>query len=173
MLQNVSIKSSSCRSTSTKFSTWSMSLTSRSMSLTKASLTLSRACVSSVLCVSEFCTKYWEIKTNRRKKEQTLCWRPQHACTLHGESVSVTLPVTGTCVSPSRPTESEMYAQNLAYKFKKSYGDLQNRNFEKPYRTTGPWSDLSPDSWSWANSGLETTFGNAETGSFWVTTRGT
>ena len=55
-------------------------------------------------------------------------------------------PVSGACVGPSRPTESELYAQNLPYKFKKSYGDLQNRNFEKPYRTTGPWSDLSPDS---------------------------
>ena len=55
-------------------------------------------------------------------------------------------PVSGACVGPSRPTESELYAQNLPYKFKKSYGDLQNRNFEKSYRTTGPWSDLSPDS---------------------------
>ena len=40
---------------------------------------------------------------------------------------------------------------------KKSYGDFQNRNFEKSHRTTGPRSDLRPDSWSWANSGLDPT----------------
>jgi hypothetical protein len=39
-----------------------------------------------------------------------------------------------------------LYGQNLQYKFKKSYGDFRNRNFEKPYRTTGPRSDLRPDS---------------------------
>jgi hypothetical protein len=50
---------------------------------------------------------------------------------------------------------------------------LQNRNFEKSHRTTGPRLDLRPDLWSWANSGLDSTFGNVETGSFWVTTRGT
>jgi hypothetical protein len=50
-----------------------------------------------------------------------------------------------------------LYGQNLPYKFKKSYGDFRNRNFEKPRRTTGPQSDLRPDSWSWANSGLDTT----------------
>ena len=38
-----------------------------------------------------------------------------------------------------------LYGQNLPYKFKKSYGDLQNRNFEKSHRTTGPRSDLRPD----------------------------
>jgi hypothetical protein len=39
-----------------------------------------------------------------------------------------------------------LYGQNLPYKFKKSYGDFQNRNFEKSHRTTGPRSDLRPDS---------------------------
>ena len=39
-----------------------------------------------------------------------------------------------------------LYGQNLPYKFKKSYGDFQNRNFEKLHRTTGPRSDLRPDS---------------------------
>ena len=38
-----------------------------------------------------------------------------------------------------------LYGQNLPYKFKKSYGDFQSRNFEKPHRTTGLWSDLRPD----------------------------
>ena len=65
-----------------------------------------------------------------------------------------------------------LYGQNLPYKFKKSYSDFLNCNFEKSYRTTGPRSDLKPDSWSWANSGLDSTFGNVETGIFWVTTRG-
>ena len=65
-----------------------------------------------------------------------------------------------------------LYGQNLPYKFKKSYGDLRNRNFEKSHRTTGPRSDLRPDSWSWAYSSLDSSFGNVETGSFWVTTRG-
>jgi hypothetical protein len=37
------------------------------------------------------------------------------------------------------------------------YGDFQNRNFEKSHRTTDPRWDLRPDSWSWANSGLDTT----------------
>jgi hypothetical protein len=41
-----------------------------------------------------------------------------------------------------------LYGQNLPYKFKKSYGDFQNRNFKKSHRrlevrTTGPRSDLS------------------------------
>ena len=36
-----------------------------------------------------------------------------------------------------------LYGQNLPYKFKNSYGDLRNRNFEKSHRTTGPRSDLS------------------------------
>ena len=49
-----------------------------------------------------------------------------------------------------------LYGQNLPYKFKNSYGDLQNCNFEKSHRTTGPRSDLRPDSWSWANSILDT-----------------
>jgi hypothetical protein len=31
-----------------------------------------------------------------------------------------------------------LYGQNLLYKFKKSYGDFQNRNFEKAHRTTDP-----------------------------------
>jgi hypothetical protein len=35
-----------------------------------------------------------------------------------------------------------LYGQNLPYKFKKSYGDFCNRNFEKSHRTTGPRSDL-------------------------------
>jgi hypothetical protein len=39
-----------------------------------------------------------------------------------------------------------LYGQNLPYEFKKSYGDLWNRNFEKSHRTTGPRSDLRPDS---------------------------
>ena len=65
-----------------------------------------------------------------------------------------------------------LYGQNLPYKFKKSYGDFRNRNFEKSHRTTGPRSDLRPDSWSWANSGLDSTFSKVETESFWVTTRG-
>jgi hypothetical protein len=67
---------------------------------------------------------------------------------------------------------SGLYGQNIPYKFKNSYGDFCNRNFEKSYRTTGPRLDLRPDLWSWANSGLDSTFGNVETGSFWVTTRG-
>ena len=40
----------------------------------------------------------------------------------------------------------ELYGQNLPYKFKKSSGDFQNCNFEKSHRTTGPRSDLRPDS---------------------------
>ena len=39
-----------------------------------------------------------------------------------------------------------LYGQNLPYKFKKSYGDFWNRNFEKSHRNTGPRSDLRPDS---------------------------
>ena len=39
-----------------------------------------------------------------------------------------------------------LYGQNLPYKFKKSYGDFRNRNFEKSHRTTGPRSVLRPDS---------------------------
>jgi hypothetical protein len=39
-----------------------------------------------------------------------------------------------------------LYGQNLPYKFKKSYCDFRNRNFEKSHRTTGPRSDLRPDS---------------------------
>jgi hypothetical protein len=39
-----------------------------------------------------------------------------------------------------------LYGQNLPYKFKNSYGDFQNRNFEKSHRTTGLRSDLRPDS---------------------------
>jgi hypothetical protein len=65
-----------------------------------------------------------------------------------------------------------LYGQNLLYNFKNSEGDFRSRNFEKSHRTTGPWSDLRPDSWSLANFGLDSTFGNVETGSFWVTTRG-
>ena len=30
---------------------------------------------------------------------------------------------------------AELYVQNLPHKFKKSYGDLKNRNFEKSHRT--------------------------------------
>ena len=37
-----------------------------------------------------------------------------------------------------------LYGQNLPLKFKKSYGDFRNRNFEKSHRTTGPRSDLRP-----------------------------
>jgi hypothetical protein len=37
------------------------------------------------------------------------------------------------------------YGQNLSYKFKKLYGNFQNRNFEKLHRTTGPRLDLRPD----------------------------
>jgi hypothetical protein len=47
-----------------------------------------------------------------------------------------------------------VYGQNLPYRFKTSYGDFQNCNVEKSRRTTGPPSDLRPDSWSRANSGL-------------------
>jgi hypothetical protein len=65
-----------------------------------------------------------------------------------------------------------LYEQNLQYKFKKPYGDFQRRNFEKSHWITGPRSDLRPDSWFWANSGLDSTFGNVETESFWVMTRG-
>ena len=64
-----------------------------------------------------------------------------------------------------------LYGQNLPYKFKNSYGGFQNRNFEKSHRTTGPLSDLRPDSWSWTNSGLDTTSRIFENGIFWVTTR--
>ena len=39
-----------------------------------------------------------------------------------------------------------LYGQNLPYKFKNSYGDFHNRNFEKSHRTTGLRSDLRPDS---------------------------
>ena len=39
-----------------------------------------------------------------------------------------------------------LYGHNLPYKFKNSYGDFQNRNFKKSHRTTGPRSDLRPDS---------------------------
>ena len=39
-----------------------------------------------------------------------------------------------------------LYGQNLPYKFKNSYGDFRNRNFEKSHRTTGLRSDLRPDS---------------------------
>jgi hypothetical protein len=56
-----------------------------------------------------------------------------------------------------------LYGQNLPYEFKKPYGGFQDRHFEKSNRTTGPLSNLRPDSWSWANSGLDTTsriFGN-------------
>jgi hypothetical protein len=62
---------------------------------------------------------------------------------------------------------------------KNSYGDFQNRNFDKSHRTTGPRADLRlADSCSCGNSGLllvvfiYSTFGNVETGKFWVTTRG-
>jgi hypothetical protein len=37
-----------------------------------------------------------------------------------------------------------LYGQNLPYKFKKSYGELQSHKFEKSHRTTGPRSDLRP-----------------------------
>ena len=63
-----------------------------------------------------------------------------------------------------------LYGQNLPYKFENSYGDFRNRNFEKPHRTTGPRSDLRPDSWSWENSGLDTTSKMFETEKFWVKT---
>ena len=43
-------------------------------------------------------------------------------------------------------TYHDVYGQNLPYKFKKSYGDFRNRNFAKSHRTTGPRSDLRPDS---------------------------
>ena len=42
---------------------------------------------------------------------------------------------------------------------------------DRSHRTTGPWSDLRPDSWSWANSGLDTTSRIFETEKFWVKTR--
>ena len=43
------------------------------------------------------------------------------------------------------------HRKNLPYKFNNSYdtyGDVQNRNFEKSHRTTDPRSDLRPDPWS-------------------------
>jgi hypothetical protein len=39
-----------------------------------------------------------------------------------------------------------LYGQNLLYKFKNSYRDFRNHNFENSHRTTGPRSDLRPDS---------------------------
>jgi hypothetical protein len=48
--------------------------------------------------------------------------------------------------------------------FKILYGDFQDRHIEKLHRTTGPGSYLRPDLSSFANSGLETTFGIIETG---------
>ena len=66
-----------------------------------------------------------------------------------------------------------LYGQDLRYKFKTSYGNFQNRDSEKLHRTTGLRSDLRPDSWYWANSGLDSTSSNVETESFWVTTTGT
>ena len=39
-----------------------------------------------------------------------------------------------------------LYGQNLPYEFKKPYGGFQDRNFEKSNRTTGPLSNLRPDS---------------------------
>ena len=38
-----------------------------------------------------------------------------------------------------------LYGQNPPYKFKKSYGDFQNRNCGKSHRTTGLRSDLTLD----------------------------
>ena len=41
-----------------------------------------------------------------------------------------------------------LHGQNIPYKFKNSYRDSQNRNFEKSHRNTGPLlvaSDLRPD----------------------------
>ena len=64
-----------------------------------------------------------------------------------------------------------LYRQNLPYKSKKLYGGFQNRNFEKPHRTTGPRSDLRLDLSSWANSGLDTTSRIFENEIFGVTTR--
>jgi hypothetical protein len=66
-----------------------------------------------------------------------------------------------------------LYGQNLPYKFKNSYGDLRNRNFEKSHRTKY-WSPVRSETGFviLGNSGLDSTFGNVETGSFWVTTRG-
>jgi hypothetical protein len=60
-----------------------------------------------------------------------------------------------------------LYGQNLPYSstnLKTHMVKLQNRNFEKSHRTTGPRSDLRPDLWSWENYGIETTFGIIETG---------
>ena len=59
-----------------------------------------------------------------------------------------------------------LYGQNLPYKFKKSYGDFLNRNFDKSHRTTGPRSDLRPDSWTFENSGLDTASRILETDCF-------
>jgi hypothetical protein len=39
-----------------------------------------------------------------------------------------------------------LYGKNLPYKFKNSYVDFQDRNFEKSHRATGPRSNLRPDS---------------------------
>jgi hypothetical protein len=76
----------------------------------------------------------------------------------------------GQCVMPG--VVWWLYGQNLPYKFKNSYSDLRKRNFKKSHRTTGPRSDLRPDLWSCANLGLDSTFSNVETESFWVTSRG-
>jgi hypothetical protein len=53
------------------------------------------------------------------------------------------------CVMPGEPgLYGGLYGQNLPYKFKKSHDDFRNRNFEKSHRTTGPQSDLRPNSCS-------------------------
>ena len=64
-----------------------------------------------------------------------------------------------------------LYGLNLPYEFKNSYGNFQDRNFEKSHKTTGPRSDLRPDLWSSSNSALETAFGIIETEKEWVDTR--
>jgi hypothetical protein len=54
--------------------------------------------------------------------------------------------IWGQCVMPGVVLEyGGLYWQNLPYKFKNSYDDLRNPNFEKSNRTTGPRSDLRPD----------------------------
>ena len=77
----------------------------------------------------------------------------------------------GQWVIPGLVWHGGLYGQNLPCKFKKSYGDFQNRNLEKAHSTTGPRSDLIPDSWSWANSGLNTTSRIFGTENFGVATR--
>ena len=65
-----------------------------------------------------------------------------------------------------------IFAETMTTQSRWKYDDFQNRNSEKSHRATGARSDLRPDWWSWANSGLETSFGIIETEIFWLDTMG-